>query len=270
MSLPDPHPTLGGRLHSGLRQLPGASTTSRFLATALLACGVLGGLGGLGLSLLFFAFALFGDPPDPAVAIGMAAFLGVASVGGGVVVGGGGWWWRKKLSAMTPTTAAIAVYEGGVAFAQGGTLTTLAWADIEGFRCPPSSSPVYGMKVSVPYSFFVVEGGGASFEARKMADLPEMGRLIEARLTPLRVEAALSQLQQGQSVRFGPLTLTPDGIRGFSIGSISWSDLQGIGVGRMNRLTAKERGVPVGQKGPFFVETPNVAALFTVVERMRG
>lgn len=275
MTLPNPHPTLGSCLHSGSREIPGASGTRRFLSTALLVCGVLGGLGGLGLAALLLLFAVFGDPPDMAVAIFMAVFMAMASGVGGTIAGGLGWWWRSKLAKLAPTTAAISIYDDGVAFSHGedgedSELTTLAWDDIEGFFCPPSQSPIYGVKVNVPYSFFVVEGGGKSFTARNMSDLKKMGKAIESQVTPRRIQAALALLQKGKPVSFGSIILSTEGIRGFSIGSIKWADFRGMGIGRMNRLTARERGVPVGLKGPFFVETPNVTALFDIVHRMSG
>ena len=272
MLLPDSHPTLGSLQHGGSRELPGASGSQRFLSTALLVCGVLGALGGVGLAVLLSLFAVFGDPPNVGFAIGMAVFTGILSVFGGALAGGVGWWWRSKLAKLAPTTAAIAVYEDGVAFTNedGSAPTALAWDDIEGFFCPPSQSPIYGMQVSVPYSFFMVEGGGKRFTARKMSDLPKMGKAIEAQVTPRRVQAALKLLQQSKPARFGSITVTTEGLQGFSIGSIAWPDFRGMGIGRMNRLTAKERGVPVGLKGPFFVETPNVAALFDIVHRMSG
>jgi|GEM_PF-3052171 len=269
MSLPDTHPSFGARQFTGARELPGAGGGSRFGAMMLLGVGVLTVLGGGGLAVLFFLFALFGDPPDKGFAIGLAVVLGVGAVGVGGVLAGIGFMWRRKLQSATPTQQAIAVYERGVAFLTGDDRTELAWSEVDGFICPPSKSPVYGMQISVPYAFFVVMGKGKRFEARSMAHIKEMGNAIEQATAPLRMKAALARLDAGQPVTFGSVVVTPDGLRGFGIGSITWSDLQGLGVGRMNRLVAKERGVPVGQKGPFFIETPDVGVLFALVGHMR-
>ncbi len=269
MSLPDPHPELGARRLSGSRDLAGAGGFARFGSMAMLVGAALTGLGGGGLAVLFFLFAVFGDPPDPTFAIGFSVGLGVLAVGGAAILGGIGHFWRKSVLAAVPTQQTIAVYEHGVSFATGTDRTDLPWADIDAFFCPPSKSPIYGVQVSMPYAFFTVQGKGKRFEARGMAKLEEMGNAIQEATAPIRFQRALQRLDAGQPVTFGPVVLTPDGIRGFGIGSIAWSDLKGLGIGRMNRLVASERGVPVGQKGPFFIETPDVGVLFAVVRRMR-
>jgi hypothetical protein len=146
---------------------------------------------------------------------------------------------------------------------------TLDWASIEGFKCPPFESPIYGLKIKLPYTFFMVEAGGRCFHARKVPDIEAMGTFIEERTFPLRLQAAIEAMQAGQTAHFGPARATPDGLRGFGIGTVKWEDLKGLGIGRMNRITAYERGVPVGQRGPFFVETPNARALFALVAAAR-
>lgn len=269
-SLPDSLPTLGLRVLEGSRRLPGAGSASRFGSTAVLVGGVLLGVGGVGFTLLMLLFTLFGDPPDRAFAIAMTLGLGVVSVGGAAVVGGIGWWWRRRVQAAAPTRQAIGVYDHGVLLVEGDARTELAWAEVDGFLCPPAKSPIYGVQISVPYSFFVVLGKGRRFEARGMAGLEALGHHIEAATAPHRLATARARVQAGQPAVFGSITVTPGGLRGFGIGSIAWSDLQGLGVGRMNRLVAKERGVPVGQKGPFFIETPDVRALFTLVAELRS
>lgn len=269
MSLPDPHPSLGARRYTGVREVPGAGGLSRFGSLGLMGFGVLSALGGGGMALLLLAFALFGDPPDPAFAIGMAVFTGIASVVFGGGAGGLGWLWRRKVQAAVPTQHAIAVYEGGVAFTRGGETVSLAWHEVDGFVCPPGQSPIYGVQVRMPYMFFSVMGKGQRFEARSMAHLEDMGKAIEQAVTPVRLAAARVRLSDDQPVSFGSITVTTEGLHGFGIGRIQWADLQGLGVGRMNRLVAKERGVPVGQKGPFFIETPDVSVLFTLVQELR-
>lgn len=269
-SLPDALPSFGQRRFEARRQLPGAGSVSRFGAKALLAAAVLLGLGGLGLTLMMLLFTLFGDPPDVGVALAMTLVLGGVSVGGAAAVGGVGWWWRKKVLAAVPTEQAIGVYDQGVVLIEGDARTELLWTEVDGFLCPPAKSPIYGVQISVPYSFFVVMGKGQRFEARSMAQLKEMGEHIEAATSAHRLAVARARLEAGQPAVFGSVTVTRDGLRGFGIGSIAWSDFQGLGVGRMNRLVAKERGVPVGQKGPFFIETPDVRALFAIIAELRA
>jgi hypothetical protein len=58
--------------------------------------------------------------------------------------------------------------------------------------------------------------------------LPELGQLIAQRVVKEQVPAALTRLQSGNNVVFGPVTVTPEGITGGGK-SLPWNGLQMVG-----------------------------------------
>lgn len=262
--------TLGALRDEGRRTIAGSSW-SRY---AGLGCGGLAGIGFLGtllMSLVFCAGAA-NAPHNKAsaltVAVGMscAGLFGVALVGGVAAL-----LLRHARAKAKSQTVAIRVMEGGVELEVDGKVAPLRWAEITGVYTSPRAGRVLGMSVDMPTFFLRVTGGGLDVELRDIPRLAELTERVVDGACAHQVAQGRATLEAGGVVRFGDITLSPKGIAGFGLlsGEIAWADLKGLGIGTYNLITAYERLVPVGQKGPLFIATPFAQALFQLAEERR-
>jgi len=212
---------LGEVQHSGERIVPGAST-ARVFGLIGLGVGVLLGLAAALLTVVLLAAALGGPASDRGVGLFATGLFGGGGLSIAAVIGVCGLGLFLYARSRPPSHQSIQIGEHGVAFEIDGTRTELAWVEVDSFLCPPSAAPIYGIKVAMPYRFFTVQGKGATFEARGMPNLEEMGRRVDEAVSAHRFAEAVQKLDSGEAVEFGPITFTAKGIRGFSFGLTEW------------------------------------------------
>jgi hypothetical protein len=266
---PDPHPQLGALLRSS--QTIQKPLAPRVLGVLLLLAG-LGTCGGGGLLVLILPLSQAAQPRPNAVgaALGMLLVLACTAPAGALLL----WLARGRFRAASAgeRQARLAIHERGLEHLEGEALTTIAWEEVEAFYRPPTRAPIYGVGVDMPYMFFTVQARGRKLELRGFPQLKEMGELVERERNGRLLAEARQKLAAGQTLRFGAITLSPQGIDGFSLvgGREDWKDVQGLYNGKHNRLCLSVRLNPFPLLGPFFIETPDPTVLFTLVHELKG
>jgi hypothetical protein len=198
--------------------------------------------------------------------ISCAGFVGVAFAAGLAVL-----LLRHARAHARREALAIRVKEGGVELEVNGEVVPLPWSEITGVYTSPRAGRLVGLRVDLPTVFLRVAGGGLDVELRDVPRLAELAERVVAVACAHQVARGREVLDAGGVVRFGDVSLSPRGISGFGLlgAEIAWSDLKGLSVGKYNMITAHERLVPVGQKGPLFIATPFALALFQLAEERR-
>jgi len=261
---------LGALRDEGRRTIAGSSWSR----VAGLGCGGLAALGFLvtaGASLLL-CVGVLNAPNNKGGALAVAGGMTCAGLlGVGLLAGVAALLLRHARAHAKSQTVAIRVMEGGVELEVNGQVAPLQWSEITGVYTSPRASQVLGMRVDMPTFFLRVTGGGLDVELRDIPRLAELTERVVDGACAHQVAQGRATLDAGGVVRFGEVSLSPKGISGFGLLSseIAWADLTGLGIGKYNLITAHERMVPVGLKGPLFIATPFAQALFLLAEERR-
>lgn len=220
----------------------------------------------------FWLLAALIDPPPPdvfVVVVAVALAGPVLGILAAALLSVGGFALRRG---ATDISYRLEEYDNGVVLEVGDRRAEVPWSEVEFFR-PPSKTPLFGVGIEVPYLFFAVGDGTLRVEVRGLPDLRDWGDSIEDRVFDARFPLARKALEDGENIRFGSVFVTPKGISGFGLlnDTIAWDRLKGLGVGKHNFLVVREKGVPVAQKGPLFIEVPNPRVLFALAnEHAKG
>lgn len=128
------------------------------------------------------------------------------------------------------STLSVAVHEGGLYWTERGLRRKVSWTDIVGVRARLVSRLVQGVEVSRSQVFRLQLEDGRELVATHMLNdvvalVEHVERKLEARLLPAMRRA----LEAGETVTFGPIRLTSDGLA-VSDHVVEWSQLAVVEV----------------------------------------
>lgn len=231
VTLPDDVPAEVGELGEPLAEF----STGGFVFAAYVVGGIVCVL--LGLAALGFGVAVLIDPPKGGVGgvFKLMAFgLFLAATGAGVL-------------ARSRGIRGLRVFacRGGLARVQGARAELLRWEDVNAVRRDLTKRE--NVTVRSPYRVILVRRDGKEYEFNEaLSDVKRLRELAEECTLPFMLPAALEAYRAGETVGFGAVSVSPDGIHSAK-DTLPWEDFADADA-KQGQLLVRA----VGRRRPFF------------------
>ncbi len=233
-------------------------TTGRFLFAAYVVGGIVCVL--LALAALGLGIAVLFHPPKR----GMAGLFKLMVFGVFLLASGVGMLTRSR------SIRGLRVFacRDGLARVQGANAEQIRWDEVNHVRRDLSAKKE-GVTVRTPYRVVLVRRDGKEFEfTEALSDVKRLRELAEECTLPLMLPAALEAYRAGETVGFGDVSVSPEGVHSGK-DTLTWEDF--------DEAEAKQGQLLVraaGRKRPFFkldvAKVSNPHVFLALVEQARG
>ena len=162
--------------------------------------------------------------------------------------------------ALRKATLAVTVHENGLRWTEGGKTSVVFWEDIESITGAHTSRRVGDVKVALSHVHrLALDDGRVLVMTNMLADVSALAERVERSIMARLLPRERDELEAGNAVVFGPVTVTKDAI---SLGAAS--------VPRPARVVVDDGVIHVGDgDARFQVEwskVPNASVLLALVD----
>lgn len=227
-----------------------ASSVRQFLTAALAL-----GLGGF---MMIVALAAMGEPDSGGIII--AVLIGVLLVGGGL-------WLSFK--AITERDLRVIVMNDGFVLTKGGKHQVFRWADIANVWQQVTIHRSYGIKTGTTHRYTVqLKNGTKTVLTDNLRNVDALGNTIQEQVTKRILPEAVKALNAGQSIKFGKIQVTPQGL-GNGRDLVPWNEVKGVSL-NMGYISVQKQGKLLNWARTSVAETPNVLVFLSLVNHVVG
>jgi hypothetical protein len=231
VTLPDDVPAEVNGLGEPLAEF----TTGRFLFAVYVVGGIVCVL--LGLAALGLGVAVLFHPPKH----GLAGVFKLMAFGLFLAASGAGMLTRSRGFRGLRVFAC----RDGLARVRGTTADLLRWDEVNSVRRDLGQKE--GVTVRSPYRVTLVRRDGKQFEfSEALSDIKRLRELAEECTLPFMLPAALEAYRAGETVGFGEVSVSPDGIHAGK-DTLPWEDFDGAEA-KQGQLLVRT----AGRRRPFF------------------
>jgi len=200
------------------------------------------------------------------IIFGFAGFLGLLGMGLGVlgIVG-----LKRKSKPKT-----LALHEGGVMYDDGTRRRLIRWEEITTLKQPPAKVKVRGvLEVKIPYACLLRAEGQPEIVLSGFGNVRAVGKRAEQETLERILPQLRERLERGETVRFGTLSLSADGVGGFGVlggGQVRWEEVEGLYIDGKGRVALAEKGALLGQPAVPFIDVPNGHLFFALAAELQA
>jgi len=161
----------------------------------------------------------------------------------------------------------VAVYQSGLAYADNGGVQIWNWAEVEWLYTAITRHYRNGFYTGTTYTYTLQKSNGSKLRLdNKFKQIEALGRFINQKVAPFQYERLLQQIRNGQTAVLGQISISINGLT-LNKKSYAWSDVENIGIKNGMITVKKKEGGMFSGVTVTVASTPNIDALFAVVDQ---
>jgi hypothetical protein len=163
----------------------------------------------------------------------------------------------------------VLIFQKGLARVRDGKVETVRWESIQGMWQNVTKHYTNGVYTGTTHVYTLQTNDGKKYvfnDSIKQAE--QLGTQLQNVITSIRLPEAYSAFQSGQTVNFGPLSISQSGV---SKGNqtVPWNEIQGVEVVK-GHVKFKKQGAWFNFANVGVSQIPNLFVFLSLVDRITG